>query len=399
MSSSALSRSSISKQRGAEMSSRLMPPKLGRQPGDGLDDLLDVGGVQADRDGVDAAELLEQHGLALHHRHRGGRADVAEAEHGGAVGDDGDGVRHPGVVLGHRRVGGDRLAHPGHARRVGQREVVAAVERRPSSGPPSCRRRAGRRPGRRRTGGTRCHGISWPCHQTFQRGTCGGERPSSTRRGGARNSSGLGGSPQRSVWHSGHSRRGRGQTRATATAITSASGTGPRCRESTPSSGLSLSSHQAGDPSRVVRRSVARLTATVPSASRATTTSPGPDGAAGRTRAAGRRRRSVGVIDAPRHPGEAPAARTRVHRWVTRLVQAPARGVVSQSNRPRTTRRREDPHVRATVRPHPRGLRPLRPALRRLRPRPGPHRGRVDQGHHRQGRRQRRPRLPHPRAS
>ncbi|CAA9368875.1 MAG: Nickel-dependent superoxide dismutase, partial [uncultured Nocardioides sp.] len=47
--------------------------------------------------------------------------------------------------------------------------------------------------------------------------------------------------------------------------------------------------------------------------------------------------------------------------------------------------------------PDRRGLRPLRPALRRLRPRPGPHRGRVDQGHHRQGRRQRRRRLPHAR--
>ena len=49
------------------------------------------------------------------------------------------------------------------------------------------------------------------------------------------------------------------------------------------------------------------------------------------------------------------------------------------------------------VRPHRRRLGPLRPAVRRLRPGPGPHRGRVDQGDHRQGRRQRRPRLPHPR--
>ena len=40
-----------------------MPPKLGAQPGDGLDDLVDVGGGQADRHGVDAAELLEQHAL------------------------------------------------------------------------------------------------------------------------------------------------------------------------------------------------------------------------------------------------------------------------------------------------------------------------------------------------
>ena len=100
-----------------------------RQPDDGLDDLLDVGGRQADRDGVDVAELLEQHRLALHHRHRGGRADVAEAEHGGAVGDDGDGVGHPGVVLGHRRVRGDRLADPGDAGGVGERQVVGAGER------------------------------------------------------------------------------------------------------------------------------------------------------------------------------------------------------------------------------------------------------------------------------
>ena len=99
-----------------------------REPRDGLDDLLDVGGVQADRDGVDAAELLEQDGLALHHRHRRGRADVAEAEHGRAVGDDGDGVGHPGVVLGHRRVRGDRLADAGDAGRVGQRELVPTGE-------------------------------------------------------------------------------------------------------------------------------------------------------------------------------------------------------------------------------------------------------------------------------
>ena len=46
---------------------------------DDLDDLLGVLGVQADRPGIDAGELLEQRGLALHDRQRGGRADVAEA--------------------------------------------------------------------------------------------------------------------------------------------------------------------------------------------------------------------------------------------------------------------------------------------------------------------------------
>ena len=63
MSSRSLSRSSISKQRGAEMSSRLMPPKLRGQPDDRLDDLLDVGGVEADWDGVHAAEPLKRTAL------------------------------------------------------------------------------------------------------------------------------------------------------------------------------------------------------------------------------------------------------------------------------------------------------------------------------------------------
>jgi hypothetical protein len=53
------------------------------------DDLVDVLGVDAQRQGVDASELLEQHRLALHHGHRRGGADVVEPEHGRPVGDDG----------------------------------------------------------------------------------------------------------------------------------------------------------------------------------------------------------------------------------------------------------------------------------------------------------------------
>ena len=52
---------------------------------DRLDDLVGVLGVEADREGVDAGELFEEHALALHHRHRRLRADVAEPEHGAAV--------------------------------------------------------------------------------------------------------------------------------------------------------------------------------------------------------------------------------------------------------------------------------------------------------------------------
>ena len=83
------------------------------------DDLLGVLGVQADGPGVDAGEPLEQRGLALHHRQRGRRAEVAEAEHGGAVGDDRDGVALDGQPAGVGRVVGDGLADPGDAGGVG----------------------------------------------------------------------------------------------------------------------------------------------------------------------------------------------------------------------------------------------------------------------------------------
>ena len=49
-------------------------------------------GVELEVEDVDVGELLEEDSLALHHRLAGERADVAEAEHGGAVGDDGDEV-------------------------------------------------------------------------------------------------------------------------------------------------------------------------------------------------------------------------------------------------------------------------------------------------------------------
>ena len=48
---------------------------------------------------VDVGELLEEVRLALHHRLAGERADVAEAEHRGAVGDDGDEVAACAVYL------------------------------------------------------------------------------------------------------------------------------------------------------------------------------------------------------------------------------------------------------------------------------------------------------------
>ncbi len=86
------------------MSSRLMPPKVGSSAEIVLDHALDVGRVDLDVEDVDAGEFLEQDRLALHHRLGRQRADIAEAEHGRAVGDDADEVGAAGVVGGDGRV-------------------------------------------------------------------------------------------------------------------------------------------------------------------------------------------------------------------------------------------------------------------------------------------------------
>src|SRR5881296_3729808 len=57
---------------------------------DRLDDLLRVLRREGDRECVDAAEVFEQQGLALHHRQSGFGSDVPEAEDACAVRDDGD---------------------------------------------------------------------------------------------------------------------------------------------------------------------------------------------------------------------------------------------------------------------------------------------------------------------
>ncbi|MCO5595358.1 hypothetical protein L7F22_049400 [Adiantum nelumboides] len=99
------------------------------QPDQGLHDLVDVGGVEHERDRVEPGEGLEQRRLALHHRQRRARADVAEAEHRGAVADDGDQPVRPGVAGGERGVGGDRSADVGDTGGVGDGEVAGVAQR------------------------------------------------------------------------------------------------------------------------------------------------------------------------------------------------------------------------------------------------------------------------------
>src|SRR4029079_11220493 len=94
------------------------------------DDLVRVLRREADGEGVDAAELLEEHRLPLHHRQRGLGPDVAQPEHRGAVADDGDRVLLDRQVPRLGRLLGDCERDPRHARRVGHREVVASLQRR-----------------------------------------------------------------------------------------------------------------------------------------------------------------------------------------------------------------------------------------------------------------------------
>ena len=130
MSSASRSRLSISKQRGAEMSSRLMPPK----PGAIAVTAATISSVSfvARQIGHAStrAELLEQHRLALHHRHRRLGPDVAEPEHRRPVAHDRDRVLLDRQVPDLALVLGDREADPRDAGRVGHRQVVARLQRR-----------------------------------------------------------------------------------------------------------------------------------------------------------------------------------------------------------------------------------------------------------------------------
>ena len=64
-----------------------------------LNELVHILGPDTQGERVDAAEGLEQDALALHHRHPGLGADVPQAQHGGAVGDDRHQVVPPGELV------------------------------------------------------------------------------------------------------------------------------------------------------------------------------------------------------------------------------------------------------------------------------------------------------------
>ena len=94
-----------------------------------VDEPVDLVRVDLDVEDVDPGEFLEEDRLALHHGLRGERSDIAEAEHGRAVRDDGHEVLPDGEVRGLGRIGRDGLAGDRDAGRIGEREVALVAER------------------------------------------------------------------------------------------------------------------------------------------------------------------------------------------------------------------------------------------------------------------------------
>ena len=105
------------------------PSEGGRQRGDDPDQVVWVAGVDLEIEDVDPGEPFEQHGLALHDRLGRQRPDVAQAEHGRAVGHDRHEVPLPRVPVHQLGTVLDGKARTGHARCVGQREIVLSYAR------------------------------------------------------------------------------------------------------------------------------------------------------------------------------------------------------------------------------------------------------------------------------
>ncbi len=93
------------------------------------DQLVGRRGVDADRHRIDAAQVLEEQRLALHHGQAGFGPDVAEPEHSRAVGHDRDRVGPVGVRPHRFGIGRDRAARRRDARRVPDGEVLQTPHR------------------------------------------------------------------------------------------------------------------------------------------------------------------------------------------------------------------------------------------------------------------------------
>ena len=94
-----------------------------------IDEFLRVLCIDFQVDRIDVGEALEQHRLAFHHRLRRQRPEVAEAEDGRAVGDDGDEIALGREIVGLARFLGDGLDRDRHSGRIGEAQVALGRHR------------------------------------------------------------------------------------------------------------------------------------------------------------------------------------------------------------------------------------------------------------------------------
>ena len=85
----------------------------------GVDELVHIVGLHAEGESVHIAEGLKQHALPLHNGHTRLGADVAQAQDGGAVGNDGAEVVPPGKLIALADILLDFQTGLGHAGGIG----------------------------------------------------------------------------------------------------------------------------------------------------------------------------------------------------------------------------------------------------------------------------------------
>ena len=95
---------------------------------DGVDDLVHILALDAERERVHVAERLEQRAFALHDGHARLGSDVAQAQHGGAVGDDRDEVAASGQLVAFVDVLLHLEAGLRDAGGVGERQVLGGMD-------------------------------------------------------------------------------------------------------------------------------------------------------------------------------------------------------------------------------------------------------------------------------
>ena len=98
------------------------------QQANGVDDVIHIFAADAQGEGIHIGKSLEQGAFALHHRHAGFRADIAQAQHSGAVGDNSHQVAPAGIFIAQIRILADLQAGFCNARGIGNGQVFRVFD-------------------------------------------------------------------------------------------------------------------------------------------------------------------------------------------------------------------------------------------------------------------------------